>query len=138
MSLKTYNYKINGNPYNVTINSIEGNIADVTVNGKSYQVEMEKEEVKAAQAVVVHKTIATNVQQTASCREKQIKAPLPGVINSVKVKVGDHVNVGQVVAILEAMKMENEIESEYSGTVTSVEVDKGDSVLEGTAIITIA
>ena len=65
-------------------------------------------------------------------------APLPGVITSVKVKPGDAVKVGQVVATLEAMKMENDIESEYSGVVVSVDVTKGDSILEGEVIVTIS
>ena len=138
MSLKTYNYKINGNPYNVTIDSIEGNIADITVNGKSYKVEMEKEDVKSAPTTVIPRTISTKIKAVASNKEKAVKAPLPGIISSVNVNVGDVVKVGQVVATLEAMKMENEIESEFSGTVTSVKVGKGDSILEGAAIVTIA
>ena len=59
------------------------------------------------------------------------------VILDIKVKVGDAVKAGQTVAVLEAMKMENEIESTASGTVTAVNAGKGDSVLEGAAIITI-
>lgn len=66
-----------------------------------------------------------------------VTAPLPGVIVDVKVKVGDSVKVGQTVAVLEAMKMENEIEAPMSGTVTAVSAAKGDSVLEGAAIVTI-
>lgn len=66
-----------------------------------------------------------------------ITAPLPGVILSIKVSVGDTVKAGQTVAVLEAMKMENDILTERDGTVRSVNVEKGDSVLEGTIIITI-
>ena len=65
-------------------------------------------------------------------------SPLPGVIITLKVNVGDTVKPGQVVAVLEAMKMENDIEAEFGGTVTAVNVAKGDSVLEGAAIVTIA
>jgi len=54
------------------------------------------------------------------------------------VNVGDTVKAGQVIAILEAMKMENEIQAEHDGTVASVNVSKGDSVLEGATIVTIA
>ena len=68
---------------------------------------------------------------------KPINSPLPGVIVGVKVQVGDRVKNGQVVAILEAMKMENEIQSEYDGTVISVNVSQGDSILEGAPIVTI-
>ncbi len=66
-----------------------------------------------------------------------IKAPLPGVIVAVKVNVGERVQTGDVVAVLEAMKMENDIQSEYDGTVVSVNVSQGDSVLEGAVIVTI-
>ena len=69
---------------------------------------------------------------------KVIKSPLPGVIVAVKVNVGDAVKAGQVVAVLEAMKMENEIQSEYDGTVASVDVSQGDSVLEGALIVSLS
>ena len=68
---------------------------------------------------------------------KIIKSPLPGVIVAVKVNAGDKINAGDVVAVLEAMKMENEIQSEYDGTVASVNVSQGDSILEGAVIVTI-
>lgn len=66
-----------------------------------------------------------------------ITAPLPGVITSVKVKEGELIKSGQVVAVLEAMKMENDLQSERDGRVKEVKVEKGDSVLEGAVIITI-
>ena len=68
---------------------------------------------------------------------KAIKSPLPGVIVAVKVNAGDKVKAGDVVAVLEAMKMENEIQSEYDGIVASVNVSQGDSILEGAVIVTI-
>mgnify|MGYP002513613364 FL=1 len=70
--------------------------------------------------------------------DKAVTSPLPGVIIGVKVNVGDVVKPGQVVAVLEAMKMENDIEAEFGGTVTAVNVAKGDSILEGAVIVTIA
>jgi biotin carboxyl carrier protein len=66
-----------------------------------------------------------------------IKAPLPGTIIDVKVNVGDTVKQGDVVLVLEAMKMQNNIESEYSGTVTSITVKAGESVMEGSVLLTI-
>ncbi len=66
-----------------------------------------------------------------------MKAPLPGTINAINVKVGDKVNVGDVVIVLEAMKMQNNIEAEYSGQVTSIVVNKGDTVMEGAVLLTI-
>ena len=88
---------------------------------------------------------AQSVQQVSELKQtvaagcgKPINAPLPGVIIGVMVNVGDTVKAGQVVAVLEAMKMENEIQAEFDGVVTSVYVSRGDSILEGTPIVTIA
>ena len=66
-----------------------------------------------------------------------MKAPLPGTITNINVKVGDTVAVGDIVIVLEAMKMQNNIESEYAGTVTAVTVNPGDSVMEGSVLLTI-
>ena len=66
-----------------------------------------------------------------------VKAPLPGTINAINVKVGDKVNVGDVVIVLEAMKMQNNIEAESAGTVTSILVNQGDTVMEGATMLTI-
>ena len=73
----------------------------------------------------------------ASINDKAITTPLPGVITSVKVKEGEMIKAGQVVAVLEAMKMENNLQSERDGKVKEVKIEKGDSVLEGAVIITL-
>ena len=152
-----YNFRINGHDYQVDVNSVEGGIADVTVNGTDYKVELADAVPAPAQqaarpapqatftAAPAPQTTAQAAQpaaQTATASAPQgkgevVTAPLPGVILDIKVKVGDAVKAGQTVAVLEAMKMENEIESTASGTVTAVNAGKGDSVLEGAAIITI-
>ena len=67
-----------------------------------------------------------------------VTAPLPGTIISIKVKPGDKVTANQTVAVLEAMKMENEIEAGYAGTVSEVKVAERDTVLEGAVLITIS
>ena len=66
-----------------------------------------------------------------------IKAPLPGTIIELKVNVGDTVKVGDVLLVLEAMKMQNNIESEFDGTVTSITVKQGETVMEGSVLLTI-
>lgn len=150
-----YNFRINGYDYQVDVNSVEGGIADVTVNGTDYKVELADAVPAPAQQAVrpAPQTVFTGAPavtpqatapaaQTATASAPQgkgevVTAPLPGVILDIKVKVGDAVKAGQTVAVLEAMKMENEIESTASGTVTAVNAGKGDSVLEGAAIITI-
>lgn len=143
--MRTYKFKINGNEYNVEINSVEGNIADVTVNGASYKVEMDTPVAPApAAAPATPATSApapapTSAPATAPAGAgKVITSPLPGVIIEVSVKEGQAVKAGQKVAVIEAMKMENEIQASCDGTVTAVLVNKGDSVLEGAEIVKIA
>ena len=135
--MKTYKFKINGNQYDVAINSVEGRNASVTVNGTEYQVELE-EAPAAAPAAPAAAAPAAPKPAAPSGAGKAVTSPLPGVIIAVKVKAGDVVKAGQEVAVLEAMKMENSIEATQDGTVTAVHAAKGDSVLEGAPIVTIA
>ena len=146
--MKTYKFKINGNGYEVAINSVEGQTASVTVNGTPYTVELENAPAAPAQAVPVQAVAAQTAPAqapsaapvpvpAASGAGKAVTAPLPGVIIAVKVNVGDAVKAGQEVAVLEAMKMENSIEATHDGTVTAIHVAKGDSVLEGAPVVTI-
>lgn len=145
--MKQYRFKINGNEYNVAINSVEGSNASVTVNGTEYQVELENAPATPVQAV----PLTTPVQAPAPAKAtapapgpasagsgKAVTSPLPGVIIAVKVNVGDAVKAGQEVAVLEAMKMENSIEATQDGTITAIHVSKGDSILEGASVVTIA
>ena len=143
--MKTYKLKINGNAYEVAINSIEGNIADVTVNGASYQVEMENAPAAAVAAPAVQAPAAQPAAATAAPAAQppsgagtKVTSPLPGVIIEVSVKVGDAVKAGQKVAVIEAMKMENEISATKDGTISAIHVSKGDSVLEGADVVSIA
>ncbi len=144
--MKTYRFKINGNGYEVAINSVEGQTASVTVNGTPYTVELENAPAAPVQAVPVQaapaqaapvQAPAAAPAPAASGAGKAVTSPLPGVIIAVKVNVGDAVKAGQEVAVLEAMKMENSIEATHDGTVTAIHVAKGDSVLEGAPVVTI-
>lgn len=146
--MKEYSFKINGNRYDVAVNSVSGNIADVTVNGVSYQVEMENASApaqtsaapapaSAVQAPSAPVQTASPAPASATGQGKPVTSPLPGVIIDIKVKVGDTVKAGQTIAVLEAMKMENDIQAEWDGVITAVNASKGDSVLEGAAIVTI-
>ena len=148
--MKEYKYKINGNAYKVTIGDIEDNIANVEVNGTHYKVEMEEKEkqpkvVKPAQPAAVRPLPNSPTAPTTpvvkpaapSTGKSAIKSPLPGVILDIKVNVGDTVKKGQNVLILEAMKMENNINADKDGTVTAINVSKGDSVLEGNDLLII-
>ncbi len=145
--MKEYKYKINGNLYKVAIGDIEGNIAHVEVNGTHYKVEMEeapkpkptviKPVVRQASTTPAAPTTQVAKPAVASSGKSGVKSPLPGVILDIKVNVGDTVKKGQVVVILEAMKMENNINADRDGKITAINVNKGDSVLEGTDLVII-
>lgn len=140
--MKEYKYTIEGKEYLVTIGNIEDNVAEVSVNGENFKVEMEPETEPEKKKIVLgvpvvqeekaETTSATNIN-TANA----IKAPLPGVITEIKVKVGDTVAEGDTVVVLEAMKMANNIEAEKAGTVTAVCIKQGESVLEDTPLVVI-
>ncbi len=138
--MKNYKFKINGKNYEVNIGEAEGKTLHVNVNGADYQVEMEN----APAAAAVQATPAAQTAAPAPAAAPKpagagvtVKSPLPGIIISVDVKEGQAVKRGQKVAVIEAMKMENEILAESDGTVTAVFARKGDSVLEGADIVTI-
>ncbi len=141
--MKQYKYKINGNLYKVTVNDVEDNIASVEVNGTPYKVELDKP-IKSASPVIrpaaapktaTGEPVITRQQPVA--KSSSVKSPLPGVILDIKVKEGDMVKRGQLIVVLEAMKMENNINANKDGKVISIKVNKGDSVLEGTDLIII-
>lgn len=153
--MKQYKYKVNGAAYDVTINGINGNKANVEVNGIPFEVEMQgsslvEENLPEAPATA-DATPATTPAPAAATSEtpsttpaaagpgagKGVKAPLPGVVTAVKVKMGQTVKKGETVLVLEAMKMENNITAEADGTVTGICVAAGDSVMEGTVLLTI-
>lgn len=142
--MKDYKFTINGNVYNVSINSIEENIANVEVNGTPYKVELDKPAKKQVRPLTRPQKAPTTPagepvvsRPAATADPGAIKSPLPGVIVSVDVKVGDTVKRGQKIAVLEAMKMENNILADRDGQVTAISVNKGDSVLEGAPLVTI-
>ena len=113
--MKEYKFKINGNEYNVAINNIAGQNADVTVNGVSYSVELENAPAAAPVAAPVAAPAAAPVaapavapaapKAAAPAGGKTITSPLPGVILSIDVKEGQAVKRGQKIAVLEAMKI---------------------------------
>lgn len=142
--MKEYKYKINGNAYTVAVGDIEDNVVSVEVNGTPYKVEMEKAPKVAAPKKVVRpvqspapEPVAKVNKPAAAPSKSGIKSPLPGVILQVKVNVGDTVKKGQVLMVLEAMKMENNILADKDGKVVAINVAKGDSILEGTDLIVI-
>ncbi len=162
--MKEYKYKINGNEYSVAIIDLEGDKAAVEVNGVSYQVDILTEGYTAPAPRPAAKPAAAPAPAPAPAaapaapapapqpiapaapaaepaapagKGTAVQSPLPGVILDIKVAVGDQVKAGQTVAILEAMKMENNINAECDGVITAIKVSKGDNILEGSDIVII-
>ena len=141
--MKEYKYTIDGKEYNVVIGEIADNVAQVTVNGEVFSVEMEPEQEPEKKKVVLGQPAAENKDESESVSAANInaanavKAPLPGVITDIKVKVGDKVSKGDVVIVLEAMKMANNLEAENDGTVTAICVKTGENVLEDAPLVVI-
>lgn len=143
--MKEYKYKINGNTYKVGIGDIDNGVAQVEVNGIPYKVELEQKGtpvtvVKSPRPSAAPRTTSGEkiiTKPTTSAGSAAVTAPLPGVIVSINVKVGDTVKAADTIAVLEAMKMENAIHAGRDGKVSAINVNPGDSVLEGTAIITL-
>jgi biotin carboxyl carrier protein len=151
--MNKYQYKVQGVDYDVEIEEVEGNVAKVNVNGIRFDVELkqpinptsslkkvriEAPKPVARPAIPTAAPAAAPAAPAASAGAgSPIKAPLPGTIIELKVNVGDTVKRGDCVLVLEAMKMQNNIESEYEGTVTSITVKQGETVMEGSVLMTI-
>lgn len=145
--MKKYKFTINGNVYEVVIQTLEDNIAEVEVNGTSYNVTLDKTmQVSKTPRLVRSMSVpstdsAPSTAKTASPTQAKgagtVKSPLPGVILDIYVKEGDTVTIGQKLLMLEAMKMENNISADKSGKVISIKVSKNDAVMEGDVLIVI-
>lgn len=140
--MKEYKYTINGHDYTVTIGAIEGTTAQLNVNGTDYTVQLP--EAPAVLAPVIRPAVAAAPVAAAALAAPvaagsgAVVAPLPGVVLTIPVKVGDSVKAADTVVVLEAMKMENAIHAGRDGKVVAVNVKEGESVLEGAALVTIA
>lgn len=141
-----YHIEINKKSFDVTIGSIAANTARVQVNGQPYDVFFSRP-AKPGQLVAISQ--AAEVQTPVMIKKPEspmqpilpghefIVAPIPGLILEIKVKVGDTVTAGQVVAILEAMKMENSLTSHVSGTIKEIRLDKGSEVSTGDVVMVV-
>ncbi len=146
--MKNYKFKIHGTNYSVDIKSVERQTIELELNGTPYQVEVDKEIKQIPKKVVLTNRQAspspTVMQTTEKVTPKPtssgahgVKSPLPGTILDVFVNVGDRVKSGQKLVLLEAMKMENQIDADRDGVIKSVGVHKGDVIMEGDVLVTI-
>lgn len=118
--MKRYTITVNGNAYDVTVDEADGSAAPVAAPAPKKAAPGKKAAAPAG------------AQGNAT-----VNAPMNGTIVDVKVKVGDKVTNGTVIAVLEAMKMENDIVSDKDGVVASVNVNKGDAVETGAVVATL-
>jgi glutaconyl-CoA/methylmalonyl-CoA decarboxylase subunit gamma len=145
--MKKFKFIINGNQYETEIQNIDDNIAEVEVNGTLYKVEVERGLKTTKTPKLVRSTVAPSTDIHPSTAKTSspstpkgtgtIKSPLPGVILDIFVKEGDNVKIGQKLLMLEAMKMENNIEADQEGKIVSISKKKGDNVMEGDVLIII-
>ena len=152
--MKYYSLKFNVQNYNVQIDEVNetSTVAHVTVNGTPYEVEIAGASTSAASKPQVvpapreaNSGMITPATATASkpaaapaaAAGGAIKCPLPGTVLSVKVSVGDRVSAGQTLVVLEAMKMENNIDADRAGVVKQILVQQGATVMEGDNLIII-
>ena len=139
--MKIYKFTINGNKYAVEINSVEEQTITLEVNGTPYTIEVDKE-LKQTKTPTLLRSVAVpstdqSVQVKTTVKMGTIKSPLPGTILDVFVREGDKVEIGQKIILLEAMKMENNIESDKAGVVKEIKVSRQSSVMEGDVLIVI-
>jgi len=142
--MKKYNIKVGGMEYAVCINSVEGNMLNVSINDVEYEVEAKGVNMSPTRSTTqklpeeLYSEVPTVVKKAESDGiEYPIESPLPGVVYEVKVKEGDVVKAGQALIIVEAMKMENTVESAKDGVVKKVNVSKGDAILQGDILVII-
>lgn len=138
--MKEFKFKINGTEYTTSVNEKEGNITEVTVNGKTYQVEMDKPATApkaAAKAAPAAASKAAAAAAAPAAGGTKVVSPLPGSIIKVLVNEGQAVKKGDVLLQLESMKMANDIAAECDGTVKQIAVTAGQSVMQDDLLVVI-
>lgn len=143
--MKTFKFTIAGQPYDTTVNEIEPNVCEVTVNGTVFQVEIEKQETVKKKPVVAPRPAAAGAvaptakpaAAPAAAGTTVVKSPLPGSIVKVMVQAGQDIKKGDTLLTMESMKMENVIASEVTGKVKSVLVQPGQNVMQDDKLVEI-
>lgn len=152
--MKDYSLKINGHNYNVQIDQVNetSTVAHVIVNGVDYEVEIAGTKassvskpqvapapVSADSAKITPASAAPSPRLAATPPSSgySVKCPLPGTVLALKVAVGDKIAAGQTLMVLEAMKMENNIDADRGGVVKQILAQQGATVMEGDTLMVI-
>ena len=130
--MKDYSLKINGHNYNVQIDDVN----EASTVSKP-QVSPAPKSANSAMITPSTATPSPRIAAAAPSTGYSVKCPLPGTVLSVKVAVGDTVAAGQTLVVLEAMKMENNIDADRAGVVKQILVQQGATVMEGDVLIVI-
>ena len=146
--MKKFKFTIDGASYSVNVKSVEGTQAEIEVNGTPYAVGLEQELNTLKTPILVRKDVQSKPSESkanvspdgskpAKAGSKAVKAPLPGSIISVAVKVGDTVKQGDLLLVMESMKMENNILSEKEGVVKTINVETAQAVMQDDILLTL-
>jgi len=137
--MKSFKFLIHGTEFNVDVTGIEDNVASIEVNGTKYDVQIEQK-LKQSKTPKLLRPVVSGVPKPVIDKKEKgsaspVKAPLPGNILSIAVKPGDIIKKGQLLLIMEAMKMENQVLAEKEGVVESIKVEPGQGVLQGDVLL---
>ena len=137
--MKQFKFTIHGNDYAVDIINLEENIAHIEVNGTPYDVEVHRKIKTSKTPRVIAPPVKEPSKPEIEKRDRgdahPITAPLPGNIIEIKVSPGDIIAKGQVLLVMEAMKMENNVLADRKGVIESIPVKIGDVVLQGDVLV---
>ncbi len=138
--MKKFDFSISGNKYNVEIKDFEDSVATISVNGTTYEVEVHQEKKTVSKTPKLVRKVVKQEPGEGAVPQKAtgagaIKAPLPGNVFRIDVAIGDDVAKGDVLLVMEAMKMENNVLAEKAGVVKSIKVGLGDAVLQNDILI---
>ncbi len=136
--MNDFSFKINGKDYKANVEEVAEGTLNVTVNGKAYKVEVPV--THAAAPRIVRPSMASIAggpvaQHSVAATAENITSPLPGTIIEIKVKEGEKVKRGQVLVVMEAMKMANDIVAEHDGTINKIMVKVGENVTQGVVLV---
>lgn len=136
--MKEFNFKLNGKEYKAGVEE-NGQSMTIVVNGRTYLVDLPENKACIANitSAVVSPDTAAEIKRPSlsGATAEHVSSPLPGTITEIKVSVGDKVQRGQVVIVMEAMKMANDIVAEHEGIVTEIMVNPGKTVNQGDVLV---